>query len=83
MSLSHSDIGGYTEVDILNIVKVLRTEELLQRWVEMEAFSGAMFRTHPGLKPKTSAQIDSSNFTLAHFAFFLTFMPYTVITGVI
>ena len=63
MSLSHSDIGGYTEVDILNIVRVLRTEELLQRWVEMEAFSGAMFRTHPGLKPSKSAQIDSSNFT--------------------
>ena len=70
MSLSHSDIGGYTEVDILNIVRVLRTEELLQRWVEMEAFSGAMFRTHPGLKPSKSAQIDSSNFTLKHFAFF-------------
>lgn len=70
MSLSHSDIGGYTEVDILNIIRILRTEELLQRWVEMEAFSGAMFRTHPGLKPQKSAQISSSNFTLNHFAFF-------------
>ena len=34
MSLSHSDIGGYTMVDKLHY-KLLRTPELLQRWAEM------------------------------------------------
>ena len=34
MSLSHSDIGGYTMVDKLHY-KLFRTQELLQRWAEM------------------------------------------------
>ena len=69
MSLAHSDTGGYTEVNVGNI-KRLRTDALLQRWTEMETFTGAMLRTHPGLLPDKSAQVNSSAVVLQHFAFF-------------
>ena len=63
MSLTHSDTGGYTEVDT-PLYNILRTEEILIRWMEMETFSGSMLRTHPGLLPTLSAQVNSSSMTL-------------------
>ena len=73
-TLSHSDIGGYTEVDrqvlkhSLPLVTYLRDRELLQRWMELSAFSDVMFRTHPGLLPDASAQVWSTNASVAAFA---------------
>merc|ERR1712216_350944 len=73
-TLSHSDIGGYTEVDrqvlkhSLPLVTYLRNRELLRRWMELSAFSDAMFRTHPGLLPDASAQVWSTNASVAAFA---------------
>ena len=69
MSLAHSDTGGYTEINIASI-HWLRTDNLLMRWTEMETFTGAMLRTHPGLLPDKSSQVNSSAVTLRHFAFF-------------
>ena len=64
MALSHSDTGGYTEFRE-RIYNMLRTEEMLIRWMEMETFSGSMLRTHPGLLPTLSAQVNTSSATLA------------------
>lgn len=75
-SLSHSDIGGYTMVqECLGngkkiCFKIVRSKELLLRWMEMSAFSDVMFRTHLGNKPNASAQIYSDNETLSHFSTF-------------
>ena len=69
MSLAHSDTGGYTEVAMAG-VRWLRTDNLLMRWTEMESFTGAMLRTHPGLLPDKSAQVNSSAVLLRHFGFF-------------
>jgi len=63
MSMSHSDTGGYTEFRA-RIYNMLRTEEMLIRWMEMETFSGVMLRTHPGLLPDLSAQVNTSLATL-------------------
>ena len=69
MSLTHSDIGGYTEFKE-RVYNIVRTKEILLRWVEFEAFSGAMMRTHPGLLPQQSAQVNSDDQSLAHFGFY-------------
>lgn len=41
---NHSDIGGYCGVD-MPFLKYKRSEELLLRWMELNAFS-VVFRTH-------------------------------------
>lgn len=56
-SLNHSDTGGYTT---LVTPPVQRTPELLERWSEMNAFGGAMFRTHEGNRPQLNVQPYSS-----------------------
>ena len=43
-SLTHSDIGGYTQFPFF----FTRTKELLLRWIEFSAFGSAIFRTHMG-----------------------------------
>lgn len=43
-AFNHSDIGGYCTVD-LPFMHYQRTEELLLRWMELNAFS-VIFRTH-------------------------------------
>ena len=53
-SLVHSDTGGYTMLDILNL-KYDRSKELLLRWIEMNTFTNSMLRTHPGSNPEKSA----------------------------
>merc|ERR1712054_691438 len=66
-SLGHSDVGGYTTIDY-DVVQYTRDSKLLLRWAEMSAFSDALLRTHPGLKPEKMHQIYSDNQTLSRFA---------------
>lgn len=43
-AFNHSDIGGYCSIN-LPIIKYRRSEELLLRWMELNAFT-VVFRTH-------------------------------------
>jgi alpha-glucosidase len=58
----HSDLGGYTSLH-----GVVRTTELLHRWIDLAAFAPVM-RSHEGNRPADNLQIDSSGEILAHFA---------------
>lgn len=55
-TLGHSDIGGYT-ANKNPIKSYLRNKELLQRWIEMNAFSDAIMRSHPTNLPDDCFQI--------------------------
>jgi sulfoquinovosidase len=72
-SLIHSDTGGYSafkfDVAGREIPIIARTPELMMRWTELNAFT-AVLRTHEGLVPTISAQVDSSPELLAHTARF-------------
>lgn len=57
LALNHSDTGGYTT---LTSPRVTRSPELLERWSEMNAFAGAILRTHEGNRPTLNAQVYSS-----------------------
>ncbi|KAK9290377.1 hypothetical protein L1049_008546 [Liquidambar formosana] len=65
-AFNHSDTGGYCTVN-LPFVKYRRTEELLMRWMELNAFT-TVFRTHEGNKPSSNRQFYSSHQTLSHFS---------------
>ena len=52
-ALNHSDTGGYTT---LANPLIARSAELLERWSEMNAFGGAMLRTHEGNRPQLNVQ---------------------------
>ncbi|CAA7408922.1 unnamed protein product [Spirodela intermedia] len=67
-AFNHSDIGGYCSVNI-PVVRYRRSEELLLRWMELNAFN-TVFRTHEGNKPSSNCQFYSNHRTLAHFARF-------------
>jgi alpha-glucosidase len=69
-SLVHSDIGGYVSLKLqatkqCEIPIIYRSDELLQRWMELAAFT-CVFRTHEGLEPKIAAQFDSTPENTAH-----------------
>jgi len=67
-SLNHSDIGGYASINFEPFVPLLaRSEELLRRWTEMNAFT-AVFRTHEGLGPELNWQFYNDETSLQHFA---------------
>lgn len=68
ISLNHSDIGGYTSISLYGI-GLKRSENLLMRWIEANAFS-AVFRTHEGLAPQANVQVYSNHATLSQFARF-------------
>lgn len=68
-SLLHSDTGGFVAAAPKDIPLIARSKELLMRWMELNAFT-AMFRTHEGLIPSVSAQVDDDGQTLAHLARF-------------
>ena len=68
IALNHSDIGGYTSV-VFGELEVVRSRELLWRWIELAAFT-PVFRTHETLRREENVQIDSDVETLAHFARF-------------
>ncbi|KAK8541975.1 hypothetical protein V6N13_137453 [Hibiscus sabdariffa] len=67
-AFNHSDIGGYCTIN-LPIIKYCRSEELLLRWMELNAFT-VVFRTHEGNKPWCNSQFYSNDKTLSHFARF-------------
>ncbi|KVI03420.1 Galactose mutarotase-like domain-containing protein [Cynara cardunculus var. scolymus] len=67
-AFNHSDIGGYCAVN-LPFIKYRRDEELLLRWMELNAFT-TIFRTHEGNKPSVNSQFYSNQRTLSHFARF-------------
>jgi alpha-glucosidase len=60
----HSDIGGFT-----SLYGLVRTPELLRRWIEMAAFTPVM-RTHEGNRPRQNLQIDGDETVLAEFCRF-------------
>lgn len=51
----HSDIGGYTSVDLV-VSDYVRDEELLARWGEYAAF-GPVFRSHESNRPAVNRQV--------------------------
>ncbi len=59
---NHSDIGGYTTISN-PIMTYHRSEELLLRWMEMNAFT-FIFRTHEGNQPDNNVQFYSNDTTL-------------------
>ncbi|KAL7097725.1 hypothetical protein ACP275_10G161300 [Erythranthe tilingii] len=65
-AFNHSDIGGYCSVS-LPFFKYQRSEELLLRWMELNAFT-TVFRTHEGNKPSCNSQFYSNQRTLSHFS---------------
>ncbi|XP_074556969.1 uncharacterized protein LOC141812916 [Curcuma longa] len=65
-AFNHSDIGGYCAVD-MPIIRYRRSEELLMRWMELNAFS-VVFRTHEGNKPASNCQFYDNKNTLSQFA---------------
>jgi len=67
MSLNHSDCGGYTSLNLWPLFSLRRSEELLLRWAEVNAFT-AVLRTHEGLAPKANVQVYTNARTRAHFA---------------
>lgn len=69
LSLTHSDIGGYTTLakNVPEIVWTKRTKELFMRWAEQATFTPVM-RTHEGNWPDENWQFDSDEETLLHFA---------------
>ncbi len=77
MGVSHSDIGGYTGLPQLNII---RSKELLLRWAEYSAFTPVM-RTHEGNYPVENHQVYTDEDTWRQFArltqIFRTLSPYS------
>ncbi|XP_073043167.1 uncharacterized protein [Primulina eburnea] len=67
-AFNHSDIGGYCSVN-LPLFKYHRSEELLLRWMELNAFT-TVFRTHEGNRPSCNTQFYSNQRTLSHFSRF-------------
>ncbi|KAG8372133.1 hypothetical protein BUALT_Bualt12G0034700 [Buddleja alternifolia] len=67
-AFNHSDIGGYCSVN-LPFFNYQRSEELLLRWMELNAFT-TVFRTHEGNKPASNSQFYSNERTLSHFSRF-------------
>lgn len=64
----HSDIGGYTAIN-LGPFKFLRNDEALKRWIEMEAFT-PLWRSHEGLIPENMSQIYQDKEMMQFFAQF-------------
>lgn len=64
----HSDIGGYTAIQ-LGPIKHLRDDEVLQRWIEMEAFT-PLWRSHEGLIPANMSQLYQDEEMMQFFAYF-------------
>ncbi len=63
-SLNHSDIGGYTSITDL-FLNYVRSEELLLRWIELNAFT-SLFRSHEGNRPDENLQVYSNDRIVNH-----------------
>ncbi len=66
-AFSHSEIGGSTNFSG-PLVHFQRSDELLSRWMEMNAFT-MIFRTGVGQQPEENIQIDTNSETLDGFAY--------------
>ncbi|KAH8555350.1 glycosyl hydrolases family 31-domain-containing protein [Umbelopsis sp. PMI_123] len=67
LSITHSDIGGYTTfAGVIPGLTIKRDKELLLRWMELSAFTCA-FRTHEGINPDANAQFYDNEDTYIHF----------------
>ncbi|HPE68359.1 MAG TPA: alpha-glucosidase [Thermotogota bacterium] len=78
IGVHHSDLGGFTTLDIPvqvegkhyeGLGRVARSKELFLRWLEMSAFTPVM-RTHEGNWPHLNWQFDSDEPTLLAYARF-------------
>ncbi|KAK8942967.1 putative alpha-xylosidase 2 [Platanthera zijinensis] len=67
-AFNHSDIGGYCGIDF-PLINYRRSEELLMRWMELNAFN-TIYRTHEGNKPESNCQFYSNRKTFSHFSRF-------------
>lgn len=67
-AFNHSDIGGYCTVNF-PVINYRRSEELLMRWMELNAFN-TVYRTHEGNKPESNCQFYSNTKTLSQFSRF-------------
>ncbi|PKU87940.1 uncharacterized protein LOC110106019 isoform X1 [Dendrobium catenatum] len=67
-AFNHSDIGGYCSVNF-PMINYQRSEELLMRWMELNAFN-TVYRTHEGNKPESNCQFYSNSKTFSHFSRF-------------
>lgn len=67
-SLNHSDIGGYASVDFPLTKKIIRSPELLNRWMQLSAFT-VVFRSHEGVGPDKNHQVYSDSATAKTFAY--------------
>lgn len=78
-SITHSDIGGYTTIYAPPHVELVRSKELLFRWMELSVFTAA-FRTHEGIIPDLNAQFYDDQESLSYFSFaaklFASLAPY-------
>jgi len=68
ISYNHSDIGGYTSITDFPL-NIVRSEELLKRWIELNAFT-SMYRSHEGNQPDENLQIYSQDNIIQHVAEF-------------
>lgn len=70
--LNHSDIGGYTSISLPILRWIgrgfVRSQELLYRWLEMNAFS-PIFRTHEGNEPDKNIQFYTDADSLKTFSY--------------
>ena len=66
LPLWHSDIGGYTSLNV-GIENFLRPPQLNARWAEMQAF-GPVMRTHETNRPRLNQQVYDTPDTRAQFA---------------
>jgi alpha-glucosidase len=79
ITMIHSDVGGYTSLDIEfpseppQRITVARTEELLLRWMEMSAAADCMFRSHEGNQADKQLQVWSTPELAAAFAYWAKF----------
>lgn len=64
-TLTHSDIGGYTNILDLDGNSYMRSEGLLQRWIEFSAFADVVMRSHPSNMPEAE-QLWTNDATLVH-----------------
>ena len=73
LSLNHSDIGGYVSISLplagSNIGVYTRSNELLNRWLEMNTFS-PFLRTHDGIVPGVNSQFYSDPKNIELFSYF-------------
>jgi len=69
VAYNHSDIGGYFGIKVPFVTNIKRTDQLLRRWLEVNAFT-MIFRSHLGLNPGLFSQLDSNEQTMGSYNFY-------------